>query len=152
MTEVRDMWSTPFRPNGLQAAPDGLWVMAQSGGGMTDNHVYKLRYEDGSVIEKVPTGLDHAGGVTVGNGKVWVAADADLIKLDLQGNILNRYQMEISESLKTNLLANTIFAVAYVVVSSLKVFCWRFTRSKCHHDKRTGFTFDLPTFHSREEV
>ena len=43
MTEVRDMWSTPFRPNGLQAAPDGLWVMAQSGGGMTDNHVYKLR-------------------------------------------------------------------------------------------------------------
>ena len=91
MTEIRDMWHTPFRPNGLQAASDGLWVMAQSGGGMTDNNAYKLSYDDGSVIKKVTTGLDHAGWVTVGNGNVWVAADADLIQLDFQGNILNRY-------------------------------------------------------------
>ena len=91
MTEVRDMWRTPFRPNGLQATPDGLWVMAQSGGDLTDNHAYKLSYEDGSVMEKVPTGLGHAGGITVGVGNVWVAADADLIELDFQGNILGRH-------------------------------------------------------------
>ena len=91
MTEVRDMWTAPFRPNGLQADPDGLWVMAQSGGELTDNHVYKLSYEDGSVLEKVPTGLGHAGGVTVGGGHVWVAADYEIFKLDYDGNILERH-------------------------------------------------------------
>ena len=91
MTKVHNMWSTPFRPNGLHATPDGLWVMAQSGGDMTDNHAYKLNYEDGSVIKKVPTGLSHAGGITVSGENVWVAADADLIKLDFNGNILVRY-------------------------------------------------------------
>jgi streptogramin lyase len=63
--------------------------MAQSGGDMTDNHAYKLSYEDGSVMMKVPTGLGHAGGITVGGGNVWVAADYDLTRLDLQGNILD---------------------------------------------------------------
>ena len=86
MTEVRDMWKTPFRPNGLHADPDGLWVIAQSGGDITDDHAYKLRYEDGSVMEKVPTGLAHAGGITVGGDNVWVTADHDMTKFDMQGN------------------------------------------------------------------
>jgi len=60
--------------------------------------------------------------------------------------------MELSEGLKTNLLANTIFALAYIVVSSLKVFCWRFTRSECHRNAKDGLVWDLPTFRSRSEV
>ena len=31
MTEIRDMWVTPGpKPNGLQAAADGLWVIDQT--------------------------------------------------------------------------------------------------------------------------
>ena len=90
MTQVRDMWMAPTRPNGLQAAPDGMWLMAQSGAGLTDNHAYKLSYEDGSVLKKVPTGLDHAGGITVGGGYVWVTADFDTVQLDFDGNEVSR--------------------------------------------------------------
>ena len=90
MTQVQDMWMAPTRPNGLQAAADGMWLMAQSGAGLTDNHAYKLSYEDGSVLQKVPTGLDHAGGITVGGGYVWVTADSDTIQLDFDGNEVSR--------------------------------------------------------------
>lgn len=91
MTEVRDMWMAPCKPNGLQAAPDGLWVMAQSSRDQTDTHAYKLRYEDGSVIQKVPTGLGHAGGISEGGGHLWVTADSLLVKLDYAGNTVGRY-------------------------------------------------------------
>lgn len=91
MTEVTDVWKLPFKPNGLQATPDGLWVMGQSGGTFMDDHAYKLSYNDGSVLDKVPTGLSHAGGLTVGSGYVWVAADYEIFKLDRDGNILQRH-------------------------------------------------------------
>ena len=90
MSQVKDMWIAPTRPNGLQAASDGLWLMAQSGAGLTDNHAYRLSYEDGSVIQKVPTGLDHAGGITVGGGYLWVTADYDLVQIDFRGNEISR--------------------------------------------------------------
>ncbi len=89
--EVRDMWVAPFRPNGLQAAADGLWVMAQSGGADTDTHAYKLSYEDGSVIRKIPTRLEHAGGITEGGGYLWITSGYDLTKLDYDGNEIDTY-------------------------------------------------------------
>jgi outer membrane protein assembly factor BamB len=91
MAEICERWTAPFRPNGLQAASDGLWVIAQSGGVDTDTHLYKLSYEDGSVIEKVPTDLEHAGGVTVGGGFLWVTAGFDLFKLDRDGATVESY-------------------------------------------------------------
>lgn len=91
MTEVRDMWVAPFRPNGLQAAEDGLWVMAQSGGDLTDTHVYKLSYDDGSVLQKIPTRLEHAGGITEGGGYLWITWGYDVTKIDLEGNEIATY-------------------------------------------------------------
>jgi streptogramin lyase len=86
MTEVRDRWVPRFRPNGLQAAADGLWVVAQSGGEDTDTHAYKLSYENGSVIRKIPTRLEHAGGISESVGYLWITSGYDLTKLDYDGN------------------------------------------------------------------
>jgi len=90
MTEVTDVWELPFKPNGLQAMPDGLWVLEEVAGGQTDDHVYKLSYDDGSMLDMVPIGLGHAGGMTVGGGYTWVASDYQIYKLDREGNILQR--------------------------------------------------------------
>ena len=92
MATVRDRWVAPVRPNGLHGAPEGLWLMAQSGDGVTDTNVYLLRYEDGSVIRKVHTGLHRAGGLTIGGGAIWVTSERELTKLDLEGNILKQVQ------------------------------------------------------------
>ena len=86
MIEPRDMWRTSFRPNGLQATVDGLWVIAQSNGGETDQHIYKLRYEDGTLITKVPTDADHASGVTEGGGYLWATGGYDLLRLNYDGS------------------------------------------------------------------
>ena len=74
MTQVRDRWLTPGpQPNGLQAAADGIWVLDQ-----VDNHLYKLRYEDGSVIARLPTQTDRSSGVTEGGGFLWVSSTYSL--------------------------------------------------------------------------
>ena len=89
MTEIRDRWLTPGpQPNGLQAAPDGLWVIDQ-----TDNHLYKLRYEDGSVLARLPTEGDHSSGVTQDEERVWVASTfgCQLLKLGDDGSTAERY-------------------------------------------------------------
>ena len=44
-------WTHPGpQPNGLQADKDGLWVIDQG-----NNHLYKLDYNDGTVIEDLLT-------------------------------------------------------------------------------------------------
>ena len=81
MVESRVLWKTPGpQPNGLQAAPDGLWVIDQ-----VDDRIYKLRYEDGSVILSIPTRAKHSSGITLDpNGGVWVASTFgfELIRYD----------------------------------------------------------------------
>ncbi len=70
MSKIEDMWMTPgAMPNGLQAAEDGLWVIDQA-----DNHLYKLDYDDGSVLVDLPTETYKSSGVTLGNGYIWVAS------------------------------------------------------------------------------
>ena len=112
MATVRDRWVAPVRPNGLHGAPEGLWLMAQSGDGVTDTNVYLLRYEDGSVIRKVHTGLHRAGGLTIGGGAIWVTSERELTKLDLEGNIL--------KTMKTNYLQGGIFFVSQGVALKVK--------------------------------
>jgi hypothetical protein len=58
----------------------------------------------------------------------------------------------MDQNLKASLIANTVFALAYVIVQSFKIICWRVARSHCHRDGREGFVFALPTFHGREQV
>jgi streptogramin lyase len=69
--ETRVLWRTPGpQPNGLQAAPDGLWVIDQ-----VDSFVYKLAYEDGAVLFSFPTRAKHASGITLDPfGGIWVSS------------------------------------------------------------------------------
>lgn len=78
------MWLTPGpKPNGLQAATDGLWVIDQD-----DSHLYKLSYDDGSVMEKLPTETDRPSGVTEGGGFLWASStySAELFRLRYDGS------------------------------------------------------------------
>ena len=69
---IRVLWKTPgAQPNGLQATDQGLWVLDQ----VDPNHVYLLRYEDGSIIREFETRSKHGSGITVDpEGHVWVAS------------------------------------------------------------------------------
>src|ERR1041384_6946438 len=51
-------------PNDLQDAPDGLWILDQ----VDPNKVFKVRYEDGSVLAEIQTESIHGSGITYGNG------------------------------------------------------------------------------------
>lgn len=89
MNEIRDRWITPGpQPNGLQSSDDGLWVIDQ-----VDNALYKLDYDDGSVIARLPTETEHSSGVTEGGGFLWIASTytLDLVKIDYEGRTMARY-------------------------------------------------------------
>lgn len=81
MVKSRVLWKTPGpQPNGLQAAPDGLWVIDQ-----VDDRIYKLAYADGTVLLSLPTRAKHSSGITVDpEGGVWVASTFgfELIRYD----------------------------------------------------------------------
>src|ERR1035437_2126523 len=69
---IRILWKTPCeQPNGLQATPDGLWVLDQ----VDPNEVYLLRYEDGAILRQFTTRGHHGSGITVDpRGRVWIAS------------------------------------------------------------------------------
>ena len=57
--KAEERWIHPGpQPNGLQAEKDCLWAIDQ-----TDNHLYKLSYEDGSILEKMNTETVNPSGV-----------------------------------------------------------------------------------------
>ncbi|MBI2939883.1 MAG: hypothetical protein HYY04_05540 [Chloroflexi bacterium] len=70
--DPRVLWKTPGpQPNGLQASPEGLWVIDQK----EPNRIYLLRYEDGAVLRELPTRAHHASGITIDpRGNVWVSS------------------------------------------------------------------------------
>ena len=77
---IEKLFVTPGpHPNGLQAAPDGLWVIDQG-----DNHVYKLNYKDGSALVNMKTDADRSSGITLGGGFIWIAStyNCKILKLD----------------------------------------------------------------------
>ena len=83
MLSIDDMWITPGpRPNGLQAADDGLWVIDAE-----NSHIYKLDYETGEAMLEAPTDTYKSSGMTVGDGVVWVASthNSRLYKLNEDG-------------------------------------------------------------------
>ena len=88
---IEKLFLTPGpQPNGIQAAPDGLWVIDQ-----VDNCVYKLSYEDGSILVKMETEADKASGITLGGGYTWVAStyNCKILKLDSEtGKTVAEYE------------------------------------------------------------
>ena len=84
MPKIEDMWLTPCaRPNGLQAADDGLWVISAA----DDSRLQKLDYETGAAIVDVPTETYKSSGLTCAGEQVWVASthNSRLYKLNQDG-------------------------------------------------------------------
>ena len=87
--KAKERWLHPGpQPNGLQAASDGLWSIDQ-----TNNHLYKLSYTDGSIIENLSTETVKSSGITEGGGYLWVAStyNCELVKLTHDGLTVGRY-------------------------------------------------------------
>ena len=95
MAKIEDMWLTPGpMPNGLQAVDDGLWVIDQA-----DNHLYKLDYEDGSVLADMPTETWKSSGVTEGGGYIWIGSTHNyrIYKLADDGSTVDFYDPPAGE-------------------------------------------------------
>ena len=91
MAKIEDMWQTPgTRPNGLQAAEDGLWVISAD----VESRLYKLDYDTGEAMVDAPTDTYISSGITVGGGYVWVASthNSRLYKLNEDGSAIEFYE------------------------------------------------------------
>src|SRR5437867_4430151 len=58
------------QPNDLQFVPDGLWVLGQ----VDPNRAFKVRPQDGSIIQELQTESIHGSGITYGNGALWITS------------------------------------------------------------------------------
>ena len=58
------------QPNDLQFVPDGLWVLDQ----VDPNKAFKVRPDDGSIIQELQTESIHGSGITYGNGALWITS------------------------------------------------------------------------------
>ena len=77
------------KPNGLQAADDGLWIIDQG-----DNHVYKVDWSTGEVLHDIPTETEHSSGITLGGGYVWVAStySCEIFQIEIDtGKTVEKY-------------------------------------------------------------
>ena len=87
---VEKRFQTPGpQPNGLQAAPDGLWCIDQ-----VDLKVYKQDWETGEVLFEAQTDTAHSSGITLGGGYLWIASTSELkiAKLDTKtGKTVEKY-------------------------------------------------------------
>jgi len=73
-------WKTAgAHPNGLHAAPDGLWVIDQA-----DNNLYEHSYEDGRVLRTIHTEADRASGLTWDGEYVWIASTYNCLLLKVE--------------------------------------------------------------------
>jgi streptogramin lyase len=77
------------RPNGLQAADDGLWIIDQG-----DNRVYKVDWNTGKTLHEMPTETVHSSGITLGAGNVWIAStySCEIFRVDIEsGKTLDKF-------------------------------------------------------------
>jgi hypothetical protein len=58
------------QPNDLQFVADGLWVLDQ----VDPNKAFKVRLENGSILQELQTESIHGSGITYGNGALWIAS------------------------------------------------------------------------------
>jgi hypothetical protein len=75
-------------PNGLQATPDGLWILDAG-----DNKIYLVQY-DGKVIRSAQTEATVGSGITFGAECVWVAntPQRTILKIDpMTGQTIQKY-------------------------------------------------------------
>lgn len=67
------------KPNGLQATPEGLWILDQG-----DNRAYLVAYKNGRVLRELETGSDRGSGITFDGQTIWIAStyNRKLIRTD----------------------------------------------------------------------
>jgi|SRR6266498_2777810 len=87
---VERMFPTPGKqPNGLQAVPEGLWVLDQG-----NNHASLLEWETGQVLRDFPTETDRGSGITWDGEALWIASTYNrlLVRVDARtGKALKKY-------------------------------------------------------------
>src|SRR5579872_3662560 len=68
-------------PNGLQATPEGLWILDQA-----TNRVALVDYKDGHVIRQFDTETDRGSGITFDGSALWIASTYNrlLVRVDAQ--------------------------------------------------------------------
>ena len=90
IAKVEKLFKSPGpHPNGLQAAPDGLWCIDQGNG-----KIYKQDYETGKVLFEAQTDTAHSSGITIGGGFIWIAStyEVKIAKLDPEtGKTIAKY-------------------------------------------------------------
>lgn len=88
--KVTTMFDSPGpKPNGLQAADDGLWILDQG-----DNRAYLVAYSDGKVLRQLETETKAGSGITFGGSALWTAStySREILKIDPQtGRTLARF-------------------------------------------------------------
>ena len=68
--KVETVFKSPGpKPNGLQATPEGLWIIDQG-----DNRAYLVSYNDGKVLRRLDTEADKASGITFNGDAIWIAS------------------------------------------------------------------------------
>ena len=67
---VEIAFKSPGRPNGLQATPQGLWIIDQSAG----SRASLVRYSDGQVIRSFETDTVRPSGITFDGEALWIGS------------------------------------------------------------------------------
>jgi streptogramin lyase len=78
------------KPNGLQAADDGLWIIDQG-----DEHIYKVDWKTGETLVDAPTESVTPSGITIGDELVWIASTGsnEIIAVDpITGKTAQKYE------------------------------------------------------------
>jgi streptogramin lyase len=87
--KAQPRWRIPLpQPNGLQAVPEGVWVIDQR-----DGLVALLDWADGHIIRQFPTITHHASGIGWDGEAVWVASTytpIELFRYSPDGALLRR--------------------------------------------------------------
>ncbi len=77
------------KPNGLQATPEGLWVIDQD-----DSMISKLDWHSGETLFQVPTETMKSSGITIGGGFLWIAStySCEIFQIEIEtGNTIEKY-------------------------------------------------------------
>ncbi len=78
------------QPNGLQATPDGLWIIDQGPG----NRAYLVEYEGGKVLRSFDTETDRSSGITYDGETLWIGStyNREIVRADAHtGKALERH-------------------------------------------------------------
>jgi streptogramin lyase len=82
--------SPGLQPNGLQATPDGLWIIDQGPG----NKAYLVNWKDGSVIRGFETETESSSGITFDGEALWIGStySREIVRCDAKtGKALERH-------------------------------------------------------------